>query len=350
VAFGWLQDLIRRLVNSQPTRTETGVQVVCRDDTGFTLAELVRGRIDPATDAAARKLVDAGLATEASMAQKLSMKLTIADLKDRLKVNGIKVSGNKSDLINRYIETCLQTATSDVSGIRLFTATDAGKIILEEYEEAKRIERQSMEVSSLDFLESGDVIRASHRIAIFEASQRHKRGIGVDWSSGMPSSIEEQASLLLKQQYADVPCDWPSRRRIGARLALSLLLGEKTSKAGDRLLDLFDGQFACPDLSTWLSGRPKTHMAAGVDPDDPKDLAYLYAHTKMSEASSHRERLDWGKLKASNVGKGIQIVVAEPNCCSECRKGKKKFRWTELSDVPVLPRHWGCRCLYVVWF
>lgn len=203
-----------------------------------------------------------------------------------------------------------------------------------------------MTEEALSHLRKGDVRQAGKVIAAYEAAQLFFRGIGIDWSRGMPGPEVDKASYLLRASYRDVGVSEDQRREIGPRLALAELLGVSIGDAGMMLLEVTEGRFPCPDLERYLRGEPTGGFTTEHDPESPKDLATLYAHTRMFEATAW---LDRTRLISNKIGKGITILHNNGDDCSVCHRGKHEFKWSEIDKLPALPRHWGCRCLYLAW-
>ncbi len=295
----------------------------------------------------ARFLSD-GLIEEASLEEKFDCKFRVADMKQLLESHSIPapVKGKKSDLIKKYLDTLpLETASIAVADVRLYHATPQGKAYIEIYDDEKDAARRSMEISAMAFLMNGQISRAGERIALYESQQIFSRGTGIDWSKGMPEPFLKTASYLLSHNYDDLPLSENQRKEVGMLMALSVLLGESYEQAGKRLLSLDNGEFTWAVFGNVLRTNPCCGFAATCDPDDPKAIAELYARTRIAEASVNR---DFEALDSSRIGKGIRILPANGDNCIKCHN-KRHFLWSELHEVPKLPRQWGCQCIYAVW-
>ena len=79
-----------------------------------------------------------------------------------------------------------------------------------------------------------------------------------------------------------------------------------------------------------------------------KDKVGLYIHYGLFKASNQHSLKD---LLSHKSGDGIEIVKAEESDgCSICGSVKDVYLWKEVKDIPKLPLHYGCRCLYVAHF
>lgn len=171
------------------------------------------------------------------------------------------------------------------------------------------------------------------------------------------TSCMEDFDALASLEYSDLETSSALRRQVMATLVVNRMLG-LASATGPRLLDILGGELPCPQLIEWLKGDPcgpmSTDMIPEIDEEDegPLDrakwqpdrhlLAYLYAHTKNFSATNI------AKLVRITRG-GYGVLISRPpdsEGCRLCKRGRTEFPAGELSDLPALPRHWGCRCFY----
>jgi len=293
------------------------------------------------------RFIKEGFLEEASVAEKFDKKYRVVDLKPFLEQYNMKKKGKKAETIEALLAVMPPSeATNAVNDLRLYSFTPMGQQSIDDYLREKKKAKNAMESEATSYLIRGDIKAAGKRISQYESEQLFPRGIGIDWSHGMPESSLMGARYLLNYPYQDLDVSDGQRKEIGTRLALSNLLGEHVSDAGKRLLDVTNGTLPCAPLVEFLRNSPCGGYASNMDPDKPENLAELYAHTRLFEASSLREI---ASLKASKVGKGIEILPVGNDQCSICNGGKLKYRWSDVSKMPMLPRHWGCRCTYVGW-
>jgi hypothetical protein len=295
--------------------------------------------VDPLADNIAYFL-RTGLLEESGAAEKLNCKFRVADLKPMLKQHGAKASGKKADLIMALLKVLPPVEVTRLVGdLILYHATPSGQQVIDAYLEEKSRAWAAVEADALAFLVKGDPHRAARRIAEHDAQKVFPSGPGFDWSL-------LQAVYLVQQSYDDLPLEEGQRRLVGAHLALSALLGSAISHASKQLLSVTGGQFSCTSLAQFLQGDPQGSFAGDfVGEDDPASLAYLYAHTKLSEAT---EMVKLKELVSTRFGRGIEI--RHDGGCKACDSGRHKFRWSELRSIPKLPRHWGCDCYYEEWW
>ncbi len=298
-------------------------------------------------DSIVKRFLRDGLIEEAGILEKLEVSHKVPDLKRILSERGIKPKGKKTDLAAQVVEV-LRPADADalLRSVRLYRATERGQQVINEYLKRKRRRRERMESDALGMLLSGDIDGAGRRVARYESGQVFPRGVGLEWSRGMPRRTVEQAKWLVGHSYDDLDLDNEHRRLVGAQLALSDMLGEGTEKAGKRILNTIGREFSCRPLEEFLRQEPCGGYASGRDPEKPADLAELYAHTKLFEASAVTMLAEYRSL---HFAKGIEITRADDGC-RMCDKGKvERYTWNQRHKIPKLPRHWGCRCVYSAW-
>jgi hypothetical protein len=292
------------------------------------------------------RFISDGLLEEASLEEKLDCKYRVTDMKQLLEKHSIAAKGKKADLIKKFLDALPVDAVSAVvADVRLYRLTGKGKEFAQAYDLQKETDRKAMEQSAFSYLMNGDLGRAAERVALYEAQRIFPRGAGIDWSKGMPASYVKMAAYLLSYHYGELPLGESQRHEVGALLALSVLTGESHEQAGRRLLSLNNGEFSWAVFGNVLRTDPCCGFAAQCNADDPKAIAELYARTRMAEASvSHNLEA----LESSRIGKGIRILPANGDHCLTCNS-KRHYLWSEIQDLPKLPKQWGCQCIYAVW-
>lgn len=157
--------------------------------------------------------------------------------------------------------------------------------------------------------------------------------------------------------YSDLVTTDANHRLIAATMTVEKMLGGGAA-CGPKLIAILGGSFPCPSLVAWLKGDPCGCMSTECVPEmdeeeegpldkatwvpDVYTLAYLYCHTKGSEArnESHLAHI-------FRHGYGVRIMAApESNWCRMCHGQRLDFPIGDLAELPKLPRHWGCRCFY----
>lgn len=294
-----------------------------------------------------------GLIVEASLVVKLDQKLRVADLKSLLNQYNIEARGKKADLINALVAaTPSDELKKLVSDLRLYEATPLGQQVINEHLEQKKRIREVLEAQMLKAIQEGDFVEAGRLAAKFESDQVFARGMGIDWSHGMPEDYVKQARYLGKHRYADLPYSKESRDEIAAQMALSHILGENLGQTTERVLAVSKGEFTCKPLLEFIKSNPEGQAVSvfgteNLDEVSPKKLAGVYVHTKLTEAYAKIEMNSLLKLKKYTPGWGIQVSTSnDDHVCQTCnRNSKRTYTWSEIDKLQI-PEHWGCRCTY----
>jgi len=101
-------------------------------------------------------------------------------------------------------------------------------------------------------------------------------------------------------------------------------------------------QFSCFDIDEYI-----THNYSFDEYDiDPK--LELFIRTKMSRARSTLWLTKVYNESTMALTKGIKIFTTGDGC-TLCEKSKKNYKWKDVLDMPAIPMHWGCRCMYLLW-
>jgi len=207
---------------------------------------------------------------------------------------------------------------------------------------------------ALQALLQGHMSEAARLIAQVKGGFPGLHHLGETSSQGLPPRLVDNASYLLTLPYNDLPYPAELRRLVGAHLSLGVLLWERPEAMAVRLLQLTDGQFSCPSLETFLRHNPPGTLWFRFNPNRPQDRAALYAQTRCVEAvaAGRLKRLLERSvpMQRERGHQGIAILYAAGHRCSTCLRSKRQYHWSELDSLPKLPRHWGCRCMYAIWY
>ena len=306
----------------------------------------MEGRNMGEREKAIRRFVNAGLLREATPAEKIDDVYRVVDIKALLGQHGVKARGKKADLIAALAGVLTPGEVAQLVGnVTTYRATELGNRHIEAFREEARLAWEATESDALACLLRGDVKGAGTRLARHRPEQQSQSaGIRIDWSGETTwSPAISEVEYLLNLKYEDLPLTKDQRREVGARLAWAKMVGSRD--AGTSLLHVTGGEFHCQPLEAFLRDNPTGGYAARHDPDSPRDLAELYAHTRLAEAYAAVELAELIEVK---LGKGVTIETLHGDC-KLCDRGKHNYRWSEIRDIPKLPRHWGCRCMYAIW-
>jgi len=297
------------------------------------------------------RFVSEGLLEDAPLAEKLARTHSVADLKALLRERGLKVSGAKNSLVYRLLQALPPDKARGLgTASEVYRATALGAERIEGHRKRREQDRQRTEQTAIDHLQRGQLEAARRVVEDYDARQLYPR-LTREPAQGSPVGISFSLSddrvprRLLAGQYTDLELPQDKRKLVAAYLALADLLGEGFGWMAERLVSLVGGVLQCPSLLSWL--RDESRGTSTIYSSDAlKDVAELYAHTKFMEASASVSLED---LLNSRVGKGIEILPPDSECVL-CNRRPLRFSWSQVGQLPRLPRHWGCRCVYVAWF
>lgn len=286
------------------------------------------------------RLVSKGFLEEAPIEDKFDAKYRVADIKQMLERKGVSCKGKKHEMITALITfTPQEEAASLVGDMRLYRATPAGQHRIDSFIANKEKARLEMETDALQSLWRGDVRKAWARIAKYQSEQSLP---DPKWSRPIPQMLQDEAAHFLCMPYDDLPLNQAQRKMIGAHLALAVMLGEPFSDVGKRLIKYTEGHFDWAQATAFHRPSP----CGKEEVFDSPALAEMYAITRIQEALAYCE-LDG--LMSDRLGKGIKILPVHGPDCSICHSGKYTYQWSEIEQLPRLPRQMGCQCTYAAW-
>ena len=287
------------------------------------------------------RFISDGLLEESSLDEKIDARYKAAEIKEMLDDRGIKAKGKKQEMITMLVNSMTQAdAESLVADVRMFRLTEQGNRKIDGYRASLEKTRKEMESEAITCLTKGDVRKAWSRIARFYEGQLNTDS---RWTRPIPDIQACEATHLLKMPYDDLPLAGLQRREVGAQLALSVLLGEHFEDAGKRLIAYIGNSF---DWTQALAFHMPNPCGISEDMTDAESLATRYATTRICEALTTCELTS---LKAFHTGKGIKVLPIRGNDCNVCHSGKFTYAWSELEQLPKLPRQIGCHCTYAAW-
>jgi len=286
------------------------------------------------------RFIQDGLLESATASEKLSSR-SLGELQALAREHGIAASGTKAELGERLASLLPPAMTDEMTAhIRLYRATSLGETVIELYRQEEHDAYTTMEVQATESLLRGDLEKAEVAVVAYQRTYRYV----VRWPRSTPSTHDQSAYLLAHPQ-PDLPVETATRRAVAAALVVSLTLGEY-NRVAQRVLRATGGWFTCPALDGYLRSQPHGQRIHSEIDLTPKHLADIYAHTLYAEAAGVTELQH---LRADHVGHGVQIIHDKNDGCHICSGGKHCYRWTELGELPRIPRHWGCRCCYATW-
>jgi len=293
-------------------------------DTDFAQADFWRASwgdaLGTGLDRAVRSLVHDGL-LGAPTKQGLLRRMTMVELRERLKELNLSSSGRKEDLVQRLMKANPQYLEEAARTSKLMECTDRGRALAEEYLNRQKEARFRVEHEVLDSLAKGQFVEAARRTGSFEAQQVFPRGMGIDWQNYRPDTDIR----VLKRIFTAQPKILKSIS--DHHLAVLRLL------AGMMLL--------------WGTNRNKDWISIGFE----TGLQFDNETAARMLLFYGRSQTELAEYRSSAVVEAVQVLAASDSCahCQALAAKKTKYR---LDRVPELPYEKctsgkGCRCVFV---
>ena len=270
-------------------------------------------------DQAIKRLQQEGLLIEAELAEHLSYKYKVVELKQLLKERALPVSGKKEDMIRRVIQANLEDAKRLVAGLFVLKCSENGRAVAEAFVLAEKEEKNKVEQVVFDHLRNRKLEDACRATALFEAGQVFPRGLGIDWINYNP----ENDTAILKSIFDDQP---KILRQITPQKMESFRIA-----AG--MMHLWGVNSA----EKWLAQDFRTDLS--FDNDTATRMLLFFARHKVNLIN----------YRKSGSFKYVEILTTQDSC-DECRKNaKKRYKLDEVLELPN--EHClhtkGCRCTYI---
>jgi hypothetical protein len=334
--------LVAPVLSGQTDHDMELLEVLARRPIEHWMVDAWRDRVGPLGEAVNR-LLTAAMLIDAPLQDKLNRKFKVPDLKRLLKERSVSTTGNKPQLVDALMKA---TSRSELGGLvadmRLYSITQLGRRRLDEYASHTREMAAELESTAMHLLLNGQVTQAA---AFVKNAQ-----VALGKSAPAPADSVPIASWLLQHEYTDLPLSAGERRKAAAVLALAVLLGESPTWCASRLVRTENGMLTLPDVSAFISSSNCNPYISSLDPDNPQDVAELYAGTHTSQAQCSLELQSLISQRSLTGGKGVSIERPQDDGCESCKHQAKHYSWSLVKNVPALPLHWGCGCSYSLWF
>ena len=249
-------------------------------------------------DKAIDNLVDEGLLRPAGIKDKLDLKITVDELKRSLRERGLKVSGKKDELLNRYIEAMPREAEVRVSTLGdMYVCTSKGRERAEIYQNRSESRRLAAEQDVKSLLAESRIDEAA------EAANRYNQSL--PFPKDKVSFLEDDVKAVL-----------------GIKSAPGLTEAE-----------VVEGRIKLAAELIWTGW---------IRSDDPMTI---FALNRMIR---HRSIKELRQYAESEFVVGVEVVCSDDSC-KKCKfVASKKY---PLDKAPLLPidgctHEDGCRCFY----
>lgn len=269
-------------------------------------------------------LIQEGLLETADLFERIDYCFKVSDLKSLLKEKGLKLTGNKKQLIQRLINSDSKAMIEATKNIDLLRCSSYGAQLIEKYLEAERKKKELVESIVINNLKQKEYSAAVNTVAQYEASQVFPRGMGIDWKDYDGAADVEGLNMIFTLNPAILKSMGDHKiDQIRIATAMMFLWGKNTARQ-------------------WLSDDFET----GIHFDEDTACRML-----LFNARHYNSIKSYYEAKQAGVNILSIKVLGTSDSCPACNKisGKKYI----LDEVPELPyekctQEKGCRCTTVV--
>lgn len=257
------------------------------------------------------RLRERGQLVEGSLADYLSVRHSVKDLRELCKEHGLKVSGTREILVPRLVEAIPEVVRARVVGQTVLRCSPEAQQLVNHLSGDRDARRSTAEAAVRAALRARDFSGGCREVALFEAQQSSPRGLGIDWKSYDPAQDVAALSALFH--------GWP------------------------RLLDFVPEEdrnaFREAAAEAYLWGLGREPRAADVPEVDGPISAAKVVGALIAFTQSARSRLQFRAV-------GVEYVfVYRADCCDACAGPAI----VPLSEAPEIPnpsctRRLGCCC------
>lgn len=295
--------------------------ITCESINYFTQDETVfsawKEALGESPEKAIKRFINEEYLTKAEPSAVLDKVYKLPDLKSFCAERGLKVSGKKSELIERLMridESGLREITSQKP---IYSCTQKGLAIAKAHISIKEKAQQGV----AEALKKRDYFQAATLMIDFEKQQVFPRGMGINWKTINPKEFVQGLKQLFETT-PDILLHIPEEK-------LNLL----KEYAGAAYL--WGGKAKLPSNMENVSEKYDNEVCL--------NMLTIYAMQRNTLAN-------YGKN--SDVVKGVRILLADDDACEECKKIGNKTYLIESGNIPQLPYYRcsnkkGCRCCYL---
>lgn len=270
---------------------------------------------------AIKRFIDDRMLEVLDVSSRIHLKFNVSDLKGMLKERGLKVSGNKTILVDRLLENDRHGMEKVVAESEMYKCSPAGVSVAQAYLTSQNEKRARLEDEVLNLLKERQFKKAMRAIATHELSQVFSRGLGMNWDYyGSETDVLELAAIFEKTPGI---LDGITEDRLSPlRLAAGMVHLLGTNK-----------------ISPWLPPDYET----GIRFDAETAVAMLLSHARY-----YRRMFELNDKDITAFIKEVEFSCIDNNdTCAVCRKmNGRKYKINKFPELPYpkCTSPSGCRC------
>jgi hypothetical protein len=276
---------------------------------------------DPATTI--NNFIKNGLISEGNIYHKMDHYLNIYDLRERLRYENLKLSGNKTVQINRLLERKSDELEREFSQRKVFICTEKGSFVANQYKNELKKNREKLEESLLGLLIEKDFQKAVEVKCTYEINSVFPESMNYEYWEIGEGRLYKSTTFILNTIFSCKP-----------------IILNNIEPSDLEILRLFIG------LRTLLGGAKPTMISMPKDFDSKYRLKTkealwslaFYVGYKFSMQYEESPRMMKVRIQTNN------------DSCNECRELEERIYTIE--DVIELPnkkctKKDGCKCSYI---
>lgn len=281
---------------------------------------------------------------------------TVIQLKNILKENNIKVSGNKTELIDRILDNIDEKQIRLFFSEDLYVLSDKGLSIIKEYKELLNKYELNYISKMYKFIKNED-----YELALNEAWE-YSNCIDININAYCNNGLEKPKVFynerfeniireinILSLDDLDNTDEFKQLFKLAIKYSYISNNGYISNNDVVNFLNNFTEEtLKCNSLEDFL----QNHEIYLTKISPYKNTTHLYLYTVNSIIHNN---IELTKIKTNtgnrSYAKGIEILCANniDDHCDICKNHNKKVTWNQLYKLPKLPAHYGCRCSYLLW-
>lgn len=264
--------------------------------------------------------------------------LKISELKKILKDNNLTQSGNKATLAKRVFEE-VEDKSYAVNLIPFYKVTKKGQNEIQAY-------RKTLLNEFIQFHFDQAQLFLDNNLKELEFKHFRLRELHPDqrFLFGKYESFGDRSRILLKNIYlnGDFRLLWNFPQVFESRLRVLLAFKE----IGIRFFEEFKNEYLKEIEMEEIYAHVQSN-SEGFDFGSREDFLNNLIHFEYQNfwnQGKFQEIMDFKKRRPNLKFEGIQVL--NDSCDCKGLYGEEKFTWDEITDLPTLPRHVKCRCIF----
>lgn len=279
--------------------------------------------------------------------------LTVKDLKEVLKIKGLKVSGSKKELVERVILNFEQVEIlNPKANYKRYILTEKGRNLINEDKERFKKELDKFQNEIFKLIYDFKFEDAFKSVSDFYALYPFPLGLNTDWKLGF-SFVDKEQTKQLRNIELDF-CKYSFTENIlnSVRTELATYSLFKYDYFGKyeiekKILNIAP-QFECTLVNNFLENSP-TGVFRKYDSSNNIKKLKIFVHYCINIVYNRANVKYSQEFKDNDLFKGVTLIPRGKDCIYCLNSSEQNYSWKELDEIPKIPKYPGCTCYYVSW-